>query len=99
MRNEFLWTSGNLRYMAHYGRNPSWIDSKLLQELTIDEIPESFFEEIKERLEALQSSDPLVSIVIPAYNEETSILKTLWSLSRNKTTYPVEIIVVNNNST
>ena len=85
--------------MAHFGKNPSWIDSKLLQERSLEEIPESFFEEIKEGLGALQSSTPFVSIVIPAYNEEASILKTLWSLSKNKTTYPVEIIVVNNNST
>lgn len=86
-------------YMTHFRRNPSWIDSRMLQERTLEETPESFFEEVRVGLGALQSLDPLVSIVIPAYNEETSILKTLWSLSRNKTSYPVEVVVVNNNST
>ncbi|HEU5148410.1 MAG TPA: glycosyltransferase family 2 protein [Chryseosolibacter sp.] len=85
--------------MAHFARNPSWIDSRLLQEKTLEEIPESFFEEVKKGLGALESNNPIVSVVIPAFNEEASLLKTLWSLSKNKTTYPVEIIVVNNNST
>ncbi|SKA17113.1 glycosyltransferase family 2 protein [Sediminibacterium ginsengisoli] len=41
---------------------------------------------------------PDVSIVIPAYNEEDSIVKTLTSLCNNQTRYAVEIIVVDNNS-
>lgn len=41
---------------------------------------------------------PEVSIVIPAYNEEKNILRTLLSLSSNVTPRSVEIIVVNNNS-
>ncbi|MES2332704.1 MAG: glycosyltransferase family 2 protein [Bacteroidota bacterium] len=41
---------------------------------------------------------PEVSIVIPAYNEEDSIVKTLYSLCLNNTGRSVEIIVVNNNS-
>jgi len=36
--------------------------------------------------------------VIPAYNEENNILRTLNSLANNKTKWSVEIIVVNNNS-
>ena len=79
--------------------NPAWIDRRLLQEKPLDEIPTPFFEEINSGLMALQSDRPLVSIVIPAMNEEVSILRTLHSLSRNKTRYPVEFIVVNNNST
>lgn len=41
---------------------------------------------------------PEVSVVIPAYNEENNILKTLHSLTANQTKRSVEIIVVNNNS-
>jgi glycosyltransferase involved in cell wall biosynthesis len=41
---------------------------------------------------------PEVSIVIPAYNEEKNILQTLYSLCNNFSSKPVEIIVVNNNS-
>ncbi len=42
--------------------------------------------------------NPLVTIVIPAYNEEENIVLTLASLSNNLTDKSVEIIVVNNNS-
>ncbi|MDR3679387.1 MAG: glycosyltransferase family 2 protein [Flavipsychrobacter sp.] len=42
--------------------------------------------------------EPEVSIVIPAYNEEANILRTLSSLCNNITDRAVEIIVVNNNS-
>ncbi|MDD2792826.1 MAG: glycosyltransferase family A protein [Sediminibacterium sp.] len=41
---------------------------------------------------------PEISIVIPAYNEESGILQTLHSLCRNQTQWSVEIIVVNNAS-
>jgi glycosyltransferase involved in cell wall biosynthesis len=46
----------------------------------------------------LVKDDPIVSIVIPAYNEEHNIVFTLASLCNNLTNKPVEIIVVNNNS-
>lgn len=39
-----------------------------------------------------------VSIVMPAYNESDNIVPALTSLCENKTTFNVEIIVVNNNS-
>jgi glycosyltransferase involved in cell wall biosynthesis len=84
--------------MIHFCKNPSWIDFRLFCENKLDEIPQSLFEEIKTGLALFQSQDPIVSVVIPALNEETSILRTLHSLSRNKTFYPTEIIVVNNNS-
>ena len=41
----------------------------------------------------------MISVVIPAYNEENSIALTLDCLSAQKTTYSFEVIVVNNNST
>ncbi|MFI5157498.1 MAG: glycosyltransferase [Sphingobacteriales bacterium] len=46
----------------------------------------------------LLKGPPEVSIVIPAYNEETNIVQTLASLCNNITSLSVEIIVVNNNS-
>lgn len=46
----------------------------------------------------LLTGPPEISVIIPAYNEEESIVKTLGSLCNNITTKPVEIIVVNNNS-
>lgn len=54
--------------------------------------------EIKNQLASLQSIDPLVSIVVSAYNEEKRLAACLWSLSDIKTQYPIEILGVNNNS-
>jgi len=53
---------------------------------------------IRERYIKISNQPPVVSIVMPAYNEEENILQTLLSLSNNETQWPVEIIVVNNNS-
>lgn len=46
----------------------------------------------------LNTEKPLISIVIPAYNEEENILKTLYSLSLTNSQHGIEVIVVNNNS-
>lgn len=53
---------------------------------------------IREKLIDLGTGDPEVSIVIPAFNEEKTILQTLASLAKTKTKRRVEVIVVNNNS-
>lgn len=53
---------------------------------------------IRDRLTKLCTSEPQVSVVIPAYNEEAHILRTLSSLSFSVTRQTVEIIVVDNNS-
>lgn len=42
---------------------------------------------------------PLVSIIIPVKNEGNNVRTTLTSLLQNKTKYPYEIIVVDDNST
>jgi glycosyltransferase involved in cell wall biosynthesis len=54
--------------------------------------------EVNTAYKNLLKGSPEVSIVIPAYNEEDSIVKTLYSLCHNVTSRSVEIIVVNNNS-
>jgi glycosyltransferase involved in cell wall biosynthesis len=59
----------------------------------------SLIKKIQQAYSHLQKENPVVSVVIPAYNEEKNILQTLLSLSNNITEWPVEIIVVNNNST
>lgn len=52
----------------------------------------------KEYAALTKGEAPEVSVVIPAYNEEEVILRTLSSLCNNITDRAVEIIVVNNNS-
>lgn len=73
------------KYLSIYGKSP-------------DEISEQILSEIKDNLAKKQSDDPLISVVVIAYNEECRLAACLWSLSEQQTNYPIEIIGVNNNS-
>lgn len=73
------------KYLSIYGKSP-------------EEIPDSVWDEIKTKLAQKQSQDPLVSVVVIAYNEEKRLAACLWSLSDLQTKYPIEILGVNNNS-
>ena len=70
-------------YMAVYGK-------------PFCEIPRDIIEGIRSRLSDMQSDNPLISIVVIAYNEECRLTSCLWSLSELQLAYPVEIIGVNN---
>ena len=77
----------------------SWYDKYLsIYGKSFEEIPDSVFDEIKGKLAEKQSEEPLISIVVIAYNEEKRLAACLWSLSELQTKYPVEILGVNNNS-
>ena len=73
------------KYLTIYGKSP-------------DEIPDVVLDEIKEKLAKKQSIEPLASVVVIAYNEERRLAACLWSLSELQSTYPIEILGVNNNS-
>ena len=73
------------KYMTIYGK-------------PFSEVPEEIINGTRERLAALQSDEPLVSVVMIAYNEEKRLPACLWSLSELKAQYPIEILGVNNNS-
>lgn len=76
-----------------------WYDKYLsIYGKSFDEVPDSILDEIKSKLARHQSDNPLVSIVVIAYNEEKRLAACLWSLSELQTTYPIEILGVNNNS-
>ena len=79
--------------------NPQWIKAFEYPYKSFEEIPKQVFDEINNGLDRLHSDTPLVSIVISAWNEEVDILKTVGSFSKLKTNIPLEIIVVDNNST
>jgi len=55
-------------------------------------------EQVKQAYQKLYKGAPDVSVVMPAYNEEATIVQTLASLCNNQTKWSVEIVVVNNNS-
>ena len=73
------------KYLSIYGKS-------------LDEIPDSVLDEIKENISKKQSDNPIASVVVIAYNEEKRLPACLWSLSELQTKYPIEILGVNNNS-
>jgi glycosyltransferase involved in cell wall biosynthesis len=64
-----------------------------------DEVPKAELTVISDKVGKLQSEAPLISIVLIAWNEQHYILATLASLAETRSQYPIELIVVNNNST
>ena len=76
-----------------------WYDKYLsIYEKPYSEVPQTVVEGCRERLAKLQSNEPLVSIVIVAYNEERRLPACLWSLSEQQCKYPIEFIGVDNES-
>lgn len=78
--------------------NPTWIKNYLYPYKTYSEVPESLFKEINQNLNNVQSSDPLVTVVVIAWNEEVNILQCVATLANQISTFPFEIVVVDNNS-
>lgn len=79
---------------------PISIPAYISQFWNADKQSEALFTQTREAYGRLlkHESEPEVSVVIPAYNEEDNIVQTLASLCNNITSRSVEIIVVNNNS-
>lgn len=67
-------------------------------EKPFSEAPKETIEQVRNNISRLQSDQPLVSVVVIAYNEERHLLANLWSLSDMRCKYPVEIIGVDNDS-
>ena len=54
------------------------------------DVPAEVMDGIRNRLRTLQSDEPLVSVVVIAYNEEKHLPACLWSLSESVCEYPME---------
>ncbi len=78
---------------------PSWLPKHRFPERKFSDLSAAELEDIRQRLARFNHEDPEVSVVIPAWNEENNIFRSLSSLADNKTSLKVEIVVVNNNST
>lgn len=79
-------------------KNPRWLKDYQYNYKKFEEIPPSEFDKINENLKVISSQNPVVSIIISAWNEEVNILTCVASLSRTISSHSIEIIVVNNNS-
>ena len=77
----------------------NWYDKYLsIYGKPFSDVPEKIINGTRDRLAALQSDMPIVSIVVIAYNEEKHLQACLWALSEIKCDFPVEIIGVDNDS-
>ena len=77
----------------------NWYDKyRSIYGKSLDDISDEMLDEIKGKLALQQTGNPLVSLVVIAYNEECRLAACLWSLSELQTQYPIEILGVNNNS-
>jgi len=79
-------------------KNPKWVDYELMQYITLDEVPEQLIEKVRDRLQSKVSNEPLITVVLSVWNEEVNIIRCLDSISRNETTIPFDILIVDNNS-
>lgn len=76
-----------------------WYSNYLqIYEKPLGGIPQEIIDEVREKIQQLQSDEPLVTVSLIAYNEENHLLASLWSLSEMRCKYPVEIIGINNDS-
>ena len=78
---------------------PKWIKGMLVNYADNRQLSTEELEDLRRRLKRFDVENPLVSIVIPAWNEEENITKTIASLAYNEFDFPCELFVVNNNST
>lgn len=78
---------------------PSWIKPHLFSNKKFWDLTSEERLYLRDRLSAFNHSSPEVSVVIPAWNEEHNLFRTLSSLAASDTKHRVEIVVVNNNST
>ncbi|MFH1161100.1 MAG: glycosyltransferase family 2 protein [bacterium] len=78
---------------------PDWVKRNIVSFNDINEIPEAVFARIREGLSIKKAEDAFVTIGVIAYNEQNTILSCLASLSEQKTSFPLRIVISNNNST
>lgn len=78
---------------------PNWVKQHQFPNKKFSDLSDVEIKDLKNRLNRFSSNKPEVSVIIPAWNEENNIFRSLSSLSSSTTKREVEIIVINNNST
>lgn len=77
---------------------PKWIAPHLFTGKKFSDLSAAELTDLQNRISKFKHEQPDISVVIPAWNEENNIFRTLSSLSANETNYKIEIVVINNNS-
>lgn len=80
-------------------RLPDWLKRVTEKYSDYKKLSDKDFSDLRHLLKKFETENPLVSIVIPAWNEEENITRTIASLAMNRFDFPCELYVINNNST
>jgi len=80
-------------------KTPAWVDRHTYETNLFTDLSAVQIADLQVRLSKFKSEEPEVSVVIPAWNEENNIFRSLSSLADSNTKLKVEIIVINNHST
>ncbi|MGI4729415.1 MAG: glycosyltransferase family 2 protein [Janthinobacterium lividum] len=83
----------------HFFKLPLWINSHLFAGKKFSDLTNAERSDLKNRIQKFSADQPDVSVVIPAWNEENNIFRAVSSIAANHTSFKVEIVVINNNST
>ena len=78
---------------------PDWVKTIRQKPVNINEYSLAEVSDLKQKLARFSPKNPLVSVVIPAWNEEKGILQTLISLANTDTDLLTELLIIDNNST
>lgn len=78
---------------------PSWINPHLYKNKKFADLTAAELSDLKSRITRFSSETPDISVVIPAWNEENNIFRAISSIAASNTSFKVEILVINNNST
>lgn len=78
---------------------PHWIKKHQYKNRLFRDLTKRELERIQNGLSKFKDPNPDVTIVIPAWNEQDNIFRTLSSLSSSASERKIEIVVINNNST
>ena len=77
---------------------PAWTNNHLYPDKKFADLTPTEIETLKNNIARFRSDKPDVSVVIPVWNEQDNIFRTLSSLASSNTQYAVEIVAINNNS-
>jgi len=78
---------------------PQWIQPHLFEDKQFEDLSTAEISSLQKALRRFGDPNPEVSVVIPVWNEENNIYRTLSSIAASNTKLSVEIIAINNNST
>ncbi|MDZ7845454.1 MAG: glycosyltransferase family 2 protein [Owenweeksia sp.] len=79
-------------------QNPHWIRKDQLAIEKFADFSEDYLQKVRYNLQQAVSDKPVATVILTTYNEEANIVRCLDSIAGNKTIFPFEVVVVNNNS-